>query len=46
MHATHLRPNEAKLIKNRETFSLDGQTHALTRPDGDGNLVCAHGHIN
>lgn len=43
---THLRPYEAKLMENWEALFLHRQTHATTWPDGDGNLVCAHGHIN
>lgn len=43
---THLRPYEAKLVEHWEAFSLDGKTHATTGTDGDGNLVCAHWHID
>lgn len=43
---THLRPYEAKLMENREALPLHRQTHAATWPDGDGNLVSAHGHVN
>ena len=43
---TYLRPYEAKLIEYWEAFSLDGQTHATTWTNGDGNLVSAHWHID
>lgn len=43
---THLRPYEAKLVEHRQAFPLDGQTHATTGTNGDGNLVCAHWHID
>ena len=33
-------------MENWEALSLDGQAHATTWPDGDGDLVRAHGHIN
>lgn len=43
---THLRPYEAKLVEHGEAFFLDRQTHAATWTNRDGNLVCAHWHIN
>lgn len=43
---THLRPYEAKFVEDWEAFSLDRQTHATTWPDGGGNFVSAHGHID
>lgn len=43
---TYLGPYEAELLEHREAFPLDREAHAATWTDWDGNLVCAHGHVD
>lgn len=46
LDAPHLGPYEAELVQHWEAFPLDRQTHAPAWTNWDGNLVCAHWHID